>query len=62
MNKIKEIREKQFRTQNELATLARLTVSTISNVETGKTEPEFETLRKIAKALGVDINEVWSKE
>jgi transcriptional regulator with XRE-family HTH domain len=35
---------------------------TISRIETDKVEPRYRTIRKIAKALGVDPAELLPKE
>ena len=43
--------------QNDLSTVAGLPRNTIIRIETGKYEPRISTLRKIAKALGVEITE-----
>ncbi len=54
MTKLKEIREKQFLTQEELAKLAETTTNTVNRLENGKQQPRFGTRRKIAKALNVE--------
>ena len=53
MAKLKEIREKQFLTQEDLAKMAETTTNTINRLENGKQEPRFGTRKKIAKALKV---------
>jgi putative transcriptional regulator len=54
--KWKELREKKFMTQRELAEKAGVTVETISRLENGKYKPRFSTIKKLAKALGVEPN------
>jgi transcriptional regulator with XRE-family HTH domain len=44
--------------QQRLADEAGLTRGTISPIETGKGKPKFETLMKIAKALGVPVSKL----
>jgi len=46
-------RERQALTQLELAVKAGLTPTTISHLETGRTEARLPTVRKLAKALGL---------
>ena len=58
MPKLKEIREKKFITQEDLAKRAETTTGTINRLENGKQKPRFGTRRKIAKALNVDPAEI----
>ena len=58
MTKLKELREKRFLTQEELAKIAETTTNTINRLENGKQQPRFGTRRKIAKALDVDPAEI----
>lgn len=58
MAKLKEIREKQFITQEELAKMAETTTSTINRLENGKQKPRFGTRKKIAKVLNVKPAEI----
>jgi transcriptional regulator with XRE-family HTH domain len=52
--KLKEIRTRRFLTQEELAEKAEVSHSTIVNIERNHAEPQFRTIRKLAKALDVD--------
>ena len=45
-------------TQEELAAKAGLGLPTISRIETGKVEPQFRTIRKLARALDLDPAEL----
>ena len=57
--KIKQLREKKGLSQEKLARLANVSNNTMVNIESGKqTNPTIETVLKIAKALGVDIEEL----
>ena len=50
-------------TQSELSKLSGLRPNTISSLLNGNTRIEFETIDKIAKALGInDINKIISLE
>ena len=50
--RIRELRRAQGLTLNDVATAAGVSVSLLSQVERGKTDPSLETLRDIADALG----------
>jgi transcriptional regulator with XRE-family HTH domain len=55
---LKTARERALLTQEELAAKAGLGLPTISRIETGKVEPQFRTIRKLAKALDLDPAEL----
>ena len=55
--KLKEIRTRRFLTQEELAEKADVSHSTIVNIERNHAEPQFRTIRKLAKALDIDPTE-----
>lgn len=57
--KIREIRKSTNMSQEELGTKIGVTKSFISKLENEKTEPSLEMLNKIAKALDVDIAELF---
>jgi transcriptional regulator with XRE-family HTH domain len=52
--KLKEVRTRRLLTQDELAEKAGVSQSTIANIERNNAEPQFRTIRKLAKALDVD--------
>ena len=58
MAKLKELREKQFLSQEELSRKAETTTGTINRLENGKQKPRFATRRKIARALNVKPAEI----
>jgi transcriptional regulator with XRE-family HTH domain len=59
MFKIKEIRESKKISLKALAKLSGISDGYISELETGKkTNPTFETIDKIAKALNVTVSEL----
>ena len=51
--RIKELRKENNFTQQELAEKLELTNSTVSDWETGRSEPDLETLTKLAKLFSV---------
>jgi len=55
---IKRLREDARMTQEEMAEKLNVTRQAISNWETGKTQPDIDTLHKIAALFETDINEV----
>ena len=55
------IREGRMWTQRRLAQEAGLSPTTVSGIESGRiSRPRFSTLKKLAKALGVDPSELLS--
>ena len=56
---VKQLREKTGLSQEKLARLADVSNNTIINIEAGKqNNPTIETLKKIAKALNVPIEDL----
>ncbi len=56
---VKRLREKTGLSQEKLARLADVSNNTIINIEAGKqNNPTIETLKKIAKALKVGVNDL----
>ena len=59
---VKRAREQALLTQEELAERAGIGPATLNRIERGRVEPQFRTIRKIAKALGVDATTLIPKE
>ena len=58
-DKIKQLRNKQGLTQDELARKADLPYTTLTKIETNViTKPSIQTFVKIAKGLGTSIDEL----
>ena len=57
--KIREIRKARNLTQEQLAEKIDIGTPNISYFETGKFSPSIETLEKIAKALNVEVYELY---
>lgn len=53
--RIASARKAQGLKQSELAARAGLAQSLVSMIETGATAPRLETLRRLARALGMDV-------
>jgi len=59
---IKKYRDKLGISQDKLSKMAGVTLHTIAKIETGSTpDPRIETLRKIANALGVGVDDLIHK-
>lgn len=57
--KVKQFREKLGLSQEKLARLADVSNNTIINIEAGKQDnPTIDTLKKVAKALNVSVEEL----
>jgi transcriptional regulator with XRE-family HTH domain len=56
--KLREVRTRRLLTQDELADKAGVSQSTIANIERDNAEPQFRTIRKLAKALEIDPTEL----
>lgn len=59
--KIREIRKARGLTQKELGEKAGIAEPTIRRYELGKLNPKIETVKKIADALGVDMNALYGE-
>ena len=57
--RIKEIRIKKDMTQNDLAIQCNFEKASMSRIESGKTNITVLTLRRISKALDVDVTEFF---
>lgn len=61
-SQVKRARERALLTQEELAQRASIGTATLNRIEKDRVEPHFRTIRKLAKALGVDPAELLPKE
>ncbi len=59
-SKIKNTREAKGLTQKEVAISVNMDQSQYSKIEKGKTDPSTSTLEKIAKALDVELSELFA--
>lgn len=59
---IKKYRNKMSISQDKLSKLAGITLHTITKIESGATsDPRIETVKKIANALNISIDELITK-
>ena len=57
-NAIRKLREKREMTQEDLSEAAGITVRTLSQLETGNSNPTWATVGDIARSLGIPISEL----
>jgi XRE family transcriptional regulator, regulator of sulfur utilization len=60
--KLRALRERSLLTQAELAEVAGLSRDQVSRIERNEVDPRFSTIRKLARALGVDPQELIEQE
>jgi transcriptional regulator with XRE-family HTH domain len=56
--KLKDLRIKAVLSQEDLGKMAGMSTATINRLELGKQKPRFVTIRKLAKALGVEPGKI----
>jgi transcriptional regulator with XRE-family HTH domain len=59
---IRELRAKRGISQEDLAHQAGITTSTLSTIERGRSNPTWGTVKGIAHALGVSVNDLAKLE
>lgn len=60
--KIKKAREAKGLSQKEVALSLKMDPAQYSRIENGKTDPSFSSIEKIAKALGVDLSDLFKAD
>lgn len=58
MNNIKKLRKERKLTQIELAQMCHITQGTLSGYETGRYEPDMETLKMMANIFSVPVDDI----
>jgi DNA-binding XRE family transcriptional regulator len=58
MTKLRELREKLYISQEELAKRAVVSKATVIRLEKGRNKPNWVTIRKLAAALGVEPGQI----
>ena len=61
-NRLRELRMAKVLRQDELAEMSGLGVATVVRIENNKVEPHVTTIRKLAKALGVEPAELVKRD
>lgn len=59
---LKRVREAKGLSQKELANLIGMAQAQYSRIESGKTDPSFSVVMKIAKALGLTLSEIFQAD
>lgn len=66
MDKKKTLREwriERGKTQQQLANEASVSLSTVTDAESGRKTPQLRNAEKLAKALGVELGDIkWTNE
>jgi transcriptional regulator with XRE-family HTH domain len=57
-DRLRDLRVRRALTQQELAEKANVGTNTVARLERNETEPHMSTLRKLARALGVEPEEL----
>jgi transcriptional regulator with XRE-family HTH domain len=61
-DKIKKVRETKGLSQKEVALSLKMDPAQYSRIENGKTDPSFSSIEKIAKAIGVELSDLFKAE
>jgi transcriptional regulator with XRE-family HTH domain len=61
-DKIKKLREAKGLSQKEVALALSMNPSQYSKIENGKVDPQFSSIERIAKALGVSVADFFSAD
>lgn len=59
-SRLRLLRVQKQMTQDQLADSANLSVDFLSLIERGKNSPSFESLEKLARALGVSVKDLFN--
>jgi transcriptional regulator with XRE-family HTH domain len=62
VTKMKRLREERVLSQRELATMAGVTQMTVWRIENGYRDARPQTIRKLARVLGVEPKELVKRE
>ena len=58
MTTLKEFKEQQYLSQEDLARKSEMTTGTITQLENGKQKPRYATVRKLARVLNLDPKDI----
>ena len=58
--RIKHLRKTKNLTQEQLAEIINMDITSLSKIETGRNYPQPETIEKLANALQIDIDTIFS--
>lgn len=60
--RLKELRKKSHKTQEEMAALIGLTRGAYANIENGRREPDFATMNTLADYFGVSVDWLMGRD
>ncbi|RPG39079.1 MAG: transcriptional regulator [Gammaproteobacteria bacterium TMED236] len=61
-NKLKDLRQKENISQDELASILKVSRQTINSIETGKFDPSLKLVMKITKHFDAALEEIFIYE
>ena len=61
-NKLKELRQKGNISQDDLASILKVSRQTINSIETGKFDPSLKLVMKMTKHFAVALEEIFTYE
>ena len=61
-NKLKELRQKENISQDDLASILKVSRQTINSIETGKFDPSLKLVMKITKHFDAALEEIFIYE
>ena len=61
-NKLKDLRQKENISQDELASILKVSRQTINSIETGKFDPSLKLVMKITKHFDAALEEIYIYE
>ncbi|MBC8222573.1 MAG: helix-turn-helix transcriptional regulator [SAR86 cluster bacterium] len=61
-NKLKELRQKENISQDDLASILKVSRQTINSIETGKFDPSLKLVMKMTKHFAVALEEIFIYE
>jgi putative transcriptional regulator len=61
-NKLKELRQKENISQDDLASILKVSRQTINSIETGKFDPSLKLVMKMTKHFNVSLEQIFIYE
>ena len=61
-NKLKDLRQKENISQDDLASILKVSRQTINSIETGKFDPSLKLVMKMTKHFAVALEEIFKKK
>ena len=61
-NKLKELRQKENISQDDLAAILKVSRQTINSIETGKFDPSLKLVMKMTKYFNIGLEQIFISE